>query len=92
MAINEDDYITAQMQSDAESPKKVIPVFQNNKSRTKGMVNSHSNKRLPTDKEQSLMIEFGRMQNIIDSRGGIADRSLDRVKGASFFNGLRDVF
>ena len=46
------------------------------RSRLKGMQNSHSNKKLPTWKGNSLLADGGNLE-----RGGIADRSLDRMHG-----------
>lgn len=61
------------------------------KSRTKqrGLINSHSNKRLPTEQE-SLILEMGRLSNPADPK--VAERSLDRVKAQQVFNGARDAF
>jgi hypothetical protein len=48
-------------------------------------MNSQSNKGLP--ELGSLQLELGRMSNPPLERGGLADRSLDRVKAANFFMG-----
>ena len=50
--------------------------------RKKVIGNSHSNARLPTEKEQSLMVELGRLSRLNEDGGGkaLAERSLDRVK------------
>ena len=51
------------------------------RSRVKGLQNSHSNKRLPTWKagQNSLIASDKGISSPVFERGGIADRSLDRV-------------
>ena len=51
------------------------------RSRVKGLQNSHSNKRLPTWKagQSSLLASEKGVSSPVFERGGIADRSLDRV-------------
>lgn len=80
------------LQSAGISPKKLRePNLDGPNSRVqrRGLVNSHSNKRLPTDKETSLL-EMGRLSQP-GERIGLADRSLDRVGAANLFAG-RDIF
>jgi hypothetical protein len=50
--------------------------------RQKGLINSHSNNKLP--EVNNLQIEFSRMSNPANERSSIADRSLDRAKASNF--------
>ncbi len=51
--------------------------------RNRGMGNSQSNARLPTEKEQSLVMELGRLSRLHEEGGGrlgVGERSLDRAE------------